>query len=427
MHPNRSPSSIRIRSRASAAAAGAAAALLALSVALAACAAPTPSPSPAPSASPTPTPTPTLSPTPTPDPDAPPAGWEDGGIFAASYRSAYRLLQTMTLEEKAGQVLQAKSPVVRDASVDLVARLRPGGITLFKADFQDRMKAQVVAAIDALQSASRIPLSIAVDEEGGGVVRISGNPLLAPAPFRSPHDLYLSGGIDAIVAEAKVKAALLLSLGIRLNFAPVADVSVDPDAMMHRRSLGQPAELTAAYIARYVETTRATALSSTLKHFPGYGDSADTHTGAATDARPLPAFEASDFLPFAAGIEAGVECVMVSHVIVTCLDPDRPASLSPAVYAVLRDRLGFTGVAVTDSLGMGAVSEWTGGRDPHVAALLAGADLLVTPLAEKGCAAILDAARSGDLPAEVLDRAVFRILAWKIARGIIPADSPLLD
>lgn len=398
---------------------------LALATALSACAPTAPTASPAPTATATPTvpPTPKVDPSPTPDPDAPPAAWLDGGIFSDAYDAAYRVLRTMTLEEKVGQVFLAKCPGA--AALDAIAAYRPAGFNLFEADFKDRTREQVVAAIASYQSASRIPMAISADEEGGTVIRLSKNPLLAAEPFNSPHWTYDHGGFPAIAADAEKKAQTMLELGLNLNLAPVVDVSTDPLDMMYQRTLERPADLTSEFVALYVERTRKTALSSCLKHFPGYGNNKDTHTGAVVDERPMATFEGSDFLPFEAGIAAGVECVMVSHVIVTCMDPDRPASLSPAVHAILRSRLGFTGLILTDSLGMGAISAYAEGNDPHVAALLAGNDLLVTPLLAQGYAAVLAAVEDGTVPMDTLDHAVFRVLAWKISRGIVADPSAL--
>ncbi len=397
---------------------------LALALLLVGCSAlPTPSATPSPTAVPTALPTPSLSPvpptvTPPPLPDEIPPAWLDGGVFSASYPQAYALLRTMTLEELVGQVLLARIAPADQTTV--IADLHLGGLTLFAVDFKDRTKDQVVAAIAADQAAARIPLAISTDEEGGTVVRVSGFPLLAATPFASPSALYAKGGFDALAADADAKAALLLALGINLNLAPVADVSTVATDFMYPRALDRPADLTAQFVARVVGVDRAAGLSSTLKHFPGYGNNPDTHVAGAVDSRPLSTFESSDFLPFQAGIDAGAECVMVSHLIVACLDPVRPASLSPAVHAYLRDRLRFTGIIVSDSLDMGAISDFTEGRDPHVEALLAGNDLLCTTTARQGCDALLTAVRDGDLPLPTLEHAVFRVLAWKISRGIVP-------
>ena len=126
-----------------------------------------------------------------------------------------------------------------------------------------------------------------------------------------------------------------------------------------------------------VEAMEAAGISSCLKHFPGYGGNADTHTGTAVDDRSLDTFRQEDFLPFQAGIDAGADAVLVSHNIVTAMDPDRPASLSPEVHRLLREELGFTGIVLTDALEMDAIQNFSGAENPAVLALQAGNDLIL--------------------------------------------------
>ena len=380
---------------------------------------PTSAPSPLPTAAPpTVSPTSSPSPTPTPDPAVLPEDWKDDGIFADSYEKAYALMRTMTLEEKVGQMLVARCP--RSDAVGVLQTYPLGGFTLFQADFVGKTAQQVRNAIASYQTASKIPLIIATDEEGGSVVRLSANPLLADAPYLSPSALYKSGGFDRIRADAEEKAARLLSFGINTNYAPVADVSTDASDYIHGRTLGLPADETSRFVATVVAATKPTGLSSTLKHFPGYGNNVDTHKGAAVDERPFSSFLESDFLPFQGGIAAGVECIMVSHNIVTCMDAMLPASLSPSVHRILRVRLGFTGVILTDSLGMGAITGPDApAQSPSVLAVLAGNDVLVTPEYQKAFDSILAAVRAGTVSEETVDRAVFRILSWKYSKKII--------
>ena len=156
-----------------------------------------------------------------------------------------------------------------------------------------------------------------------------------------------------------------------------------------------------------------------LKHFPGYGSNRDTHTGVVTDVRPWEQFESCDLLPFKAGIEAGASAVLVSHNIVTCLDGNLPASLSPAVYDLLRQELGFTGVAITDDLAMDAVEDYARGGSAAVMALQAGADIVLTDKPEENIAQVRAALDSGELSSQRLQEAVLRILLWKLELGVI--------
>lgn len=169
-------------------------------------------------------------------------------------------------------------------------------------------------------------------------------------------------------------------------------------------------------------------MGSVLKHFPGYGNNADTHTGSALDERPLETFRAEDFLPFRAGIEAGggTTAVLVSHNIVTCMDPDRPASLSPTVYRVLREGLGFDGPALTDDLSMKAVTKYAEEQEqsPAVLAIAAGCDMAVTTDFKAQIPQVLAALEDGTLTQERVDEAVSRVLGWKYDLGLLlPATS----
>lgn len=346
-----------------------------------------------------------------------PAAWNDGGIFSAYYVKAYQKLLSMTEEEKVGQMILARCPETDAAQV--AAQYHLGGYVLFERDFKGRTAAQVVSDIRSYQTAASIPLLVAVDEEGGTVVRISGNPKLAAKKFRSPQQIYRQGGLSAIRADTLAKAALLKKLGVNLNLAPVADVSTSPADYIYERTLGRPAAQTREYVAAVVKAMRESGLSSTLKHFPGYGDNKNTHTGISVDKRSYASFEKSDFLPFESGIAAGAESILVAHTVVQCMDQGVPASLSPAVHSISRDRLHFTGVVMTDDLSMDAVRDYTQGADPSVKAALAGNDLLVMTDYARGFGSLLAAVRAGTVPQKTVDRAVFRILAWKYAEGIL--------
>ena len=171
----------------------------------------------------------------------------------------------------------------------------------------------------------------------------------------------------------------------------MADVSTDPADFIYARTYGLDAEQTAFFVGQTVEEMTRLKTGSVLKHFPGYGSNADTHTGIAVDERPYEQFQAEDFLPFRAGIQAGAGSVLVSHNIVNCMDPDLPASLSPEVHRILREELGFTGVVLTDDLAMGAVREYAQEGSVAVMALRAGNDMVVTPDFEKQIPLVLAA------------------------------------
>ena len=335
------------------------------------------------------------------------------------------LLSSLTLEERVGQLFFVRVPEA-DAVAD-VSTYHLGGYILFGRDTQDKTANDLIQTLcgyqDAADSDTGIPLLIGVDEEGGTVVRVSSNPHLRASKFSSPQRLYAAGGMDAILRETREKDRLLAALGFNVNLAPVADVSTDSGDFIYDRTLGQDASATADYVSSVVEQMTADNMGSVLKHFPGYGNNADTHTGIAVDPRPYETFTQSDFLPFQAGAASGrgKTAVLVSHNIVACMDPDLPASLSPAVHDVLRQELAFTGVVMTDDLAMEAVSAYAEDGAVAVMALEAGNDLIITTDYRTQIPKVIEAVENGALDASVIENACRRVLTWKQELGLIPS------
>jgi len=205
----------------------------------------------------------------------------------------------------------------------------------------------------------------------------------------------------------------LAELGINLNLAPVADVSINETDFIYKRSFGKEAEETAKYIKTVVEAMKKQGISSSLKHFPGYGNNPDTHTGSAVDTRPYQQFISNDFIPFKAGIESGAESVLVSHNIVEAIDSELPASLSKKVIDILRYDMEFTGIITTDDLSMGAVSELQTEFSPEVMAVSAGNDMLIVTDFEKSFQSLLNAVNLGEISIDRINESVLRILKWK--------------
>ncbi len=345
------------------------------------------------------------------------------------------LLTSMTLEEKVGQMFFVRCPEVR--AEEKISTYYLGGYLLFTRDFKDAAGGWLTDTaftekIAAYQAASSIPLFIGVDEEGGTVARASRNPNLFPEKFKSPQELYAAGaadapeygfnaGIDFIRGDAVNKNAGLLRYGINVNFGPVADVSTDPSDFIYDRSFGQDAEMTADFVGVVVSEMVHAQVGSVLKHFPGYGNNVDTHTGIAIDERPYEQFVAEDFLPFQAGIEAGAGSVLVSHNIVKCMDEDFPASISPEVHRILREELDFEGVILTDDLAMDAVKAYAKDGSVAVLAVLAGNDMIVTTDFETQIPLVIDAVQTGIIEESMIDAAVRRVLSWKYDLGLITA------
>lgn len=332
------------------------------------------------------------------------------------------LLADMTDEEKVGQLFFARCPAAGQA--EKIEAYHLGGYLLFGRDFKDAAgdwltEKQFTETLRSYQAASAIPLLIGVDEEGGAVARASRNPNLFEAKCKSPQALFAQGGMEAIEADALSKNTRLLELGINVNLAPVADVSTDPGDFIYDRAFGLDAKATAEYVRAVVENMDAAGIGSVLKHFPGYGNNADTHTGAALDERPWEQFITEDFLPFQAGIDAGAGAVLVSHNVASCMDAALPASLSPEVHRVLRQDLDFEGVILTDDLAMDAVDAYARDGSAAVLAVLAGNDMILTTDFETQIPQVLAALEDGTIPRELLDQAVSRVLAWKYDLGLL--------
>ena len=329
---------------------------------------------------------------------------------------ARELLSTMTLEEKVGQMFIARCP--EEDAAEKADAYHLGGYILFARDFEGKTPEQAAADIQSFQEASKLPMLIGVDEEGGTVNRISRYPAFRQEPFPSPQELYQEGGFEAVREDTLEKCRLLKSLGVNVNFAPVCDVSQDPSDFIYERSFGQDAGLTAEYVKTVVEAMKGQGVACVLKHFPGYGNNTDTHTGIAYDNRPYETFETSDFLPFEAGIGSGAQMVLVSHNIVSCMDAQYPASLSPKVHELLREELGFDGVIVTDDLSMDGVRDFTDDSSAAVLAVQAGNDLLCCTDFETQIPAVLDAVEDGSISRDRIDESVLRILKMKNSCGI---------
>ena len=344
------------------------------------------------------------------------------------------LLSSMTLEEKGGQLFFVRCPA--ENAVEDVTAYHLGGYILFGRDFKDTSdnwltREQVTETIAAYQAAAindtGISLLIGSDEEGGTVTRASRNPNLFEKKFLSPQALAKNAHDhgNVFAEDAWEKSNALLALGINVNLAPVCDVSTDPNDFIYDRTLGQDASATATFVASTVNAMKNAGIGSVLKHFPGYGNNVDTHTGIAVDERPFEILSL-DFLPFEAGISVGEDVlgrqttsVLVSHNIITCLDPQLPASLSPEVHRILREELDFDGVVMTDDLAMDAVAAYSEDGAVAVMSIQAGNDLVLTSDYRTQIPKVLESVENGTLSMDTIDTACRRVLTWKQALGLI--------
>ena len=320
-------------------------------------------------------------------------------------------IAAMSDEEKVGQLFLARYNGAHAPAHTVQYHL--GGWVLFSSDFQNETPDSIQEELSALQAASDIPLLIAVDEEGGTVTRVSRFSAFRDSKFPSPRSLYSKGGLDLVAETEAEKSTLLSSIGINVNLAPVCDITTNSDAFMYSRSLGLSPSETGTVISAMVQTMADHGIAAVLKHFPGYGNNADTHVGIARDSRSLDELEANDLLPFRMGFDAGCGAVLVSHTIIECLDDTLPASLSPAVIGYIREEMNFDGVIITDDLVMQAITDRYGAGEAAVMAVQAGCDILCSTEYAAQYEAVLAAVEDGRITQEILDAAVYRVLTWK--------------
>ena len=338
----------------------------------------------------------------------------DNGIFSDYYEQALEKLKVMSLDEKIAQVLLVRVP--KDNGIEVLSQYQFGGYLLFARDTMNTTKEDFINKIIAYQNVSKIPLIVAVDEEGGSVNRISINPNLVEEPFRSSADLYREGGLDLIDEDTRRKNSILEELGINFNLAPVVDIASE-NSFIYKRTLGTDLDVLNEYVKRTINISKESKVSYCLKHFPGYGDNVDTHTGMAEDFRYLNELEIKDLIPFKTGIENGAKAILVNHNILVNIDNSSPASLSMVIHNILRNNLGFTGIIVTDDLYMDAIKNYY--DRPVIRALEAGNDLIIINDYGSGINEIKDAINNNSFDINILDKAVLRVLSWIYYKGLI--------
>lgn len=327
------------------------------------------------------------------------------------------MLNQMSLEERVGQLFLARCDA--NTAVTDLQTYHLGGFVLFAQDFEGQTPDSLREKLTSYQSTAKIPMLIAVDEEGGTVTRVSRYSAFRASPFLSPREYFAQGGMELVVQAEEEKSQLLHDLGISVNLGPVCDLADDPQAFMYQRSMGSDIQTVSDFVTGTVQIMGENSIGSALKHFPGYGNNTDTHTGMAVDSRTLDELAQRDLLPFAAGIQAGCDAILVSHTIVEAFDPSLPASLSPAVHQYLREDMSFSGVILTDDLVMQAITDTYGAGEAAVMAVLAGNDLLCSTEYATQYQAVLDAVLEGRIDIDVLNQAVRHVLQWKIDLGLL--------
>jgi beta-N-acetylhexosaminidase len=337
------------------------------------------------------------------------------GPSLETVEAARAAVAAMSLEQLAGQVLVARYWETDPAAAgQLVTRWNLGGVILMDENIVSRE--QVAATAAAVQAAVLAggrswPGIVAVDQEGGRVERLRG--LVAALPAFAAFG---GAGPDATRSAFGGLGTELRALGITMDMAPVADVTIGPDdPTIGDRSASTDPQVVSVIALAAGHGLLDAGVIPVLKHFPGHGSvTVDSHVALPVQPAPLAVLEARDLVPFRSGVAAGLPVVMVGHLDMTQLDPGVSASLSAATYRLLRDDLGFEGVAVTDSLAMGAVPRPAPGQEA-VAALVAGADLVLMPW-DVGTAhpAIVAAVQDGRLSMERLTEAAVRVVALQM-------------
>lgn len=327
------------------------------------------------------------------------------------------LLASMTLEEKVGQLFLARVPE-EDATSD-IETWHLGGYMMFFRDFKGETPRTITKKIAEYQDHATVPMFIGVDEEGGTVSRLKYGDGLISEDFESPQELYNDGGLDAVREDARTKSKLLKSYGINYNLAPDADVSTDPNSFIYERTYGQGADATADYVTTVVGAMQENKVGNCLKHFPGYGDNGDSHEEIIRDSRTLASFEATDLVPFKAGIDAGADSVLVTHNIIECMDASLPASLSKPVHDYLRNTLHFDGVIVTDDFDMKGLSDFVDQDTGAVETIAAGSDLVISSSYATQIPAVVAAVNNQTLSQDQIDGAARCVLKMKMRLGLI--------
>jgi beta-N-acetylhexosaminidase len=323
----------------------------------------------------------------------------------------------MSLEQKLCQMMILTNE--KDITEENLRKYQPGGVIFFGVDFKGKNIEEVKKRVEELQSYMTYPLFVGVDEEGGDVSRISGLLDEGLPQFSSARQLGEQGDVEAVREETIDKAELLQKMGINLNFDPVADVVTKASAYMYQRSAGGDAEVVSDYVTAVVETMEEQNIGSCLKHFPGYGNNGNTHTKYLKDSRSLEQYQQSDFLPFQAGIAAGADMIMVSHIVMEAVDKDNPASLSLPVHEMIREQFGFDGVVIADDLNMQAILSQMTLDEAAGAALEAGNDMIFSADFSATLKGMREMVDSGKVNEEQIDESVKRILRMKLERKLI--------
>ena len=323
------------------------------------------------------------------------------------------ILNSMTLAEKIGQMVLVgvHGKEMNDDIKFILNQYHYGGIILFDRNMENQ--AQVKKFVDELQVAAnqKLPLFIALDEEGGRVARMKHDLQVMP----SQQEIGDSGDISQAYDCAKTTAQNLRKIGVNINFAPVADVGNDT------RDFSNDSQITADFVSSAAKGYDSEKFFYCLKHFPGIGKSKiDPHKDISDIEDDIDTLAAEELPPFQKVIsehDNSKFMVMIGHLKYTAIDDQNPASISSAIITgILRDKLGFKGVVITDDLEMGATKDYH--ENIGVKAIKAGVDIALVcheyDKQEQVYLGILEAFKSGEISEERINESVRRILKMKL-------------
>ncbi|MCD7847044.1 MAG: glycoside hydrolase family 3 protein [Oscillospiraceae bacterium] len=344
---------------------------------------------------------------------------------------ALEILSGMSLREQVYQLfivrpeqITGSSEKITETGSDFEEGLETypvGGIAMFAENIIDRE--QTVEMISDMQSYSSLGLFITVDEEGGTVARIGNNSEMGTTKFPSMKTIGNTSDTDEAYNVGYTIGTEIMELGFNLDFAPVADVDSNPgNTVIGNRAFSTDADIAAEMVAAAVEGFNDSGILCTLKHFPGHGDTGtDSHLGYTELDKSLDELWETEFIPFSSGIEAGADLVMVGHISVPQVTgDDTPASLSATMINILRNDLGFSGLIITDSMQMEAITDRYTSAEAAVMAIEAGVDIILMPEnLEEAANGIIEAVENGEISEERIAESVLRILEVKIEAGIL--------
>lgn len=332
-----------------------------------------------------------------------------------------KTLKSLTLREKIGQMIIVPMNVDfanfnSEKFADIrrqIEQNKVGGFTLFRGE------ANAIAALtNEAQRLSKIPLFFSADYERG--LRMQAR---TGTPFTTNMGVAASGDVQAAYRQGKIICEEMLAIGANWLFAPVADINNNPDnPVINIRSFGADPQKVGEFVTALSRGVKDGGCLSTLKHFPGHGDTAtDSHIGLSVISSDRARLDAVEFVPFRMGINGGVDSVMTAHLAVPKVTGDELAgTLNPKITTdILRKELNFKGIITTDSMGMGAITKNFPNGESAVMAVKAGADVvLFPPDTEKAIEAIEAAVKRGDIPEERINESVRRLLGAKYRLGL---------